>query len=105
MNSKTITGIGAGIAAAIIAVSFFAISSPEQNGIEPTITKNKNIGLVVNVPASEITVQQLGEIYEEAASTGIGRSNVYLFWNLVEPQKGEYNFQETDIFMSLNKKK
>ncbi len=104
MNSKTITGIGAGIAAVIIAVSFFAISSTEQNGIEPMITKNENIGLVVNVPASEITVQQLGEIYEEAASTGIGRSNVYLFWNLIEPQKREYNFQESDIFMSLNKK-
>ena len=104
MNSKTIAGIGAGIAAVIITVSFFAISYPEQNGIEPTITKNENIGLVVNAPALEITVQQLGEIYEEAASTGIGRSNVYIFWNIVEPQKREYNFQETDIFMSLNKK-
>ena len=59
----------------------------------------------MNAPASEITVQQLDEIYEEAASTGMGRSNMYLFWNLIEPQKGEYNFQETDIFMSLNKKK
>jgi len=104
LNSKTIVGIGAGIAAVIITVSFFAISSTEQNGIEPMITKNENIGLVVNAPASEITVQQLDEIYEEAASTGIGRSNVYLFWNMVEPQKREYNFQETDIFMSLNKK-
>jgi len=104
LNSKTIAGIGAGIAAVIITVSFFAISYPEQNGIEPTITKNENIGLVVNAPALEITVQQLGEIYEEAGSTGIGRSNVYLFWNIVEPQKREYNFQETDIFMSLNKK-
>jgi len=104
LNSKTIVGIGAGIAAVIITVSFFAISSTEQNGIEPMMTKNENIGLVVNAPASEITVQQLDEIYEEAASTGIGRSNVYLFWNMVEPQKGKFNFQETDIFMSLNKK-
>jgi len=104
LNSKTIAGIGAGIAVIIIAVLIFVISSPEQNGIEPMITKNENIGLVVNAPASEITVQQLDEIYEEAASTGIGRSNVYLFWNMVEPQKREYNFQEADIFMSLNKK-
>jgi len=104
LNSKTIAGIGVGIAAVIITVSFFAISSPEQNGIEPTITKNENIGLVVNAPASEITVQQLGEIYEEAASTGIGRSNLYLFWNLIEPEQGKYNFRESDVFMSLNKK-
>ena len=104
MNSKTIACIGVGITTVIITVSFFAISSTEQNGIEPMITKNENIGLVVNAPASEITVQQLDEIYEVAASTGMGRSNMYLFWNLIEPQKGEYNFQETDIFMSLNKK-
>jgi len=104
LNSKTITGISAGIAAIIITVSIFAISSPEQNVIEPTITKNENIGLVVNPPTSEITVQQLGEIYEEAASTGIGRSNVYIFWNLIEPEQGKYNFRESDVFMSLNKK-
>ncbi len=104
MNSKTIAGIGAGIAAVIITVSIFAISSTEQNGIEPTITKNEKLGLVINTPTSAVTIQQLDEIYEEATSTGIGRSNVYLFWNMVEPQKGKYNFQETDVFMSLNKK-
>ncbi len=104
MNSKTIAGIGAGIAAVIIIVSVFAIFSSEQNGIESTITKNENIGLVVNPPTSEITVQQLDEIYEEAATTGIGRSNVYLFWNLIEPEQGKYNFRESDVFMSLNKK-
>jgi hypothetical protein len=103
LNSKTIAGIGAGIAAIIIAVSVFAISSTEQNGMEPT-TKNENIGLIVNAPTSEITLQQLDEIYDEAASTGIGRSNVYLFWNLIEPEKGKYNFQQTDALMSLNKK-
>jgi len=92
LNSKTIAGIGAGIAAVIITVSIFAISSTEQNGIEPTITKNEKLGLVINTPTSTVTIQQLDEIYEEAASTGIGRSNVYLFWNMVEPQKGKYNF-------------
>ncbi len=104
MNSKTIAGIGAGIAAVIITVSLFAISSTEQNGIEPMIIKNEKLGLVINTPTSAVTIQQLDGIYEEAASTGIGRSNVYLFWNMVEPQKGKYNFQETDVFMSLNKK-
>jgi len=104
LNSKTIAGIGAGIAAIIIAVSIFTISSPEQNGIEPTITKNENVGLVVNAPMNAVTIQQLDEIYEEAATTGIGRSNVYLFWNLIEPEKGKHNFRESDVLMSLNKK-
>ena len=104
MNSKTIAGIGAGIAVIIIAVLIFVISSPEQNGIEPMITKNENIGLVINTPTSAVTIQALDEIYDEAASTGIGRSNVYLFWNLIEPEKGKHNFRESDVFMSLNKK-
>ncbi len=103
MNSKTIVGISAGIAAVIITVSFFAISSPEQNGIEPTNKKWKHWSCC-ECTASEVTVQQLGEIYEEAASTGMGRSNLYLFWNLIEPEQGKYNFRESDVFMSLNRK-
>jgi len=104
LSSKTIAGIGAGITAVIITVSFFAISFTEQNGIEPTITKNENIGLVVNAPTGAVTIQALDEIYDEAASTGIGRSNVYLFWNLIEPEKGKHNFRESDVLMSFNKK-
>ncbi len=102
MNSKTIAGIGAGITAVIILVIFAASS---DSGIEPqTITKNENIGLVVNAPTGAVTIQALDEIYDEAASTGIGRSNVYLFWNLIEPEKGKHNFRESDVFMSFNKK-
>ncbi|HET6517180.1 MAG TPA: hypothetical protein VFG25_03055 [Nitrosopumilaceae archaeon] len=101
MNRKAITGIGAGIAVLIIVVIFVTNS---DFGAVQNIQKNEKLGLVINTPTTAVTLQQLDQIYEEAASTGIGRSNVYLFWNLVEPQKGEYNFQEPDIFMSLNKK-
>lgn len=102
LNSKTIAGIGAGIAAIIVIVVFVASS---DSGIEiQTEPKNEKLGLVINTPTSAVTIQQLDEIYDEAASTGIGRSNVYVFWNMIEPQKGKYNFQETDISMSLNKK-
>ncbi|HSB50818.1 MAG TPA: hypothetical protein VLC72_05775 [Nitrosopumilaceae archaeon] len=105
MNGKIIAGIGAGIAIVIIVVSIFAFSNLEQNGIGlQTISRNEKLGLVINTPTSAVTIQQLDEIYEDAASTGIGRSNVYLFWNMVEPQKGMYNFHDTDVLMSLNKK-
>ena len=102
MNNKIIAGIGAGVAVIIIAVVF---ATGFDSGIDTqTMPKNEELGLVINSPTTAVTVQQLDKIYEEAASTGIGRSNVYLFWNMVEPQKGVYNFQESDVFMSLNKK-
>ena len=107
MNSKIIAPIGAGIAAVIIGLSIFAMTSEsEQDGaIQPqTIIKNEKLGLVINPPTKEIPLQQLAKIYEDAAFTGIGRSNVYLFWDTLEPEKGEYNWEQPDILMSLNKK-
>jgi hypothetical protein len=103
MKGKPIAGISVGIAVIIIAVAIFVITS--DSGLVPqTIQRNEKLGLVINAPMSSVTIQQLDEIYGDAASTGIGRSNVYLFWNLVEPQKDEYNFRETDALMNLNKK-
>ena len=106
MNDKKIAGIGGIIAAIIVTISVFALTfEPDQDGLDPqTILKNEKLGLVINSPSNEITIQQLAGIYEDAALTGIGRSNVYLFWNLLEPDKNEYNFKNTDVLMSLNKK-
>lgn len=102
MNSKAIAGLGGGIAVVIIVLILAANS---DFGIDTqNMQKNEKLGLVINTPTSAVTLEQLDQTYEEAASTGIGRSNVYLFWNMIEPQKGVYNFQESDIFMSLNKK-
>ncbi|MCH8833378.1 MAG: hypothetical protein IIA81_03705 [Thaumarchaeota archaeon] len=105
MNSKVIAGIGVGITIVIV-VSILAITSePEQNVVAPqTLPKNEKIGLVINTPTNEITLQELEKVYEEAASSGIGRSNVYLFWNLVEPEKNEYNFRDVDVLMTFNRK-
>ncbi len=105
LNRKIIGGIGAGITIAIIIVSIFAFSNLEQIGIGlQTMPRNEKLGLVINTPTKAVTLQQLDEVYEDAASTGIGRSNVYLFWNMIEPQNGVYNFHDTDVLMSLNKK-
>ncbi len=106
MNNKTIVGIGVGIGVVIIAILIFTIASDSgQNGIEPKIiTKNEKLGLVINTPTSAVTIQQLAQTYEDASLTGIGRSNVYMFWDITEPEKGQYNFKETDILMSLNRK-
>ena len=102
MNSKIIAGICAGIVTIIIVIVVYTTVS--NSGFEsPATSRNEKLGIVVNPPTTAVTIQQLDEIYEDAASTGVGRSNVYLFWNLVEPQKGKYNFLESDTLMTLNR--
>jgi hypothetical protein len=98
---KKILGVVAGIAV-IIAVA--AVLILPSSGITVTVEPNEKIGLVINSPTSSITIQELDQIYSQASSTGIGRSNVYLFWDLVEPVRGEYDWRQSDALMSLNKK-
>ena len=50
-----------------------------------TSSNNESIGMVINSPSSSVTLYQLDEIFTDASSSGIGRSNVYLYWNVVEP--------------------
>ena len=90
--------VGIGVVIAIIAVGL-SIS----NTISPQQT-NEKIGLVINSPNQSTTLQELDQAYSDASDTGIGRSNVYLFWNLVEPVRGEFDWQQSDILMGLNEK-
>jgi hypothetical protein len=99
---KKILGVAVGIAVIIAIVAVvLTLPSPE---IIPTQKTNENIGLVINSPNQSISLQKLDEIYSEASSTGIGRSNVYLFWNIIEPQRGEFDWSQSDVMMGLNEK-
>jgi len=69
-----------------------------------TQSTNESIGLVINSPSSSVTLQQLDEIFTDASSTGIGRSNVYLYWNMIEPVEGAFDWSQSDILMGLNEK-
>jgi len=99
---KKILGVIAGIAI-VIAISVIVLNLFDSE-IITTQKTNEKIGLVINSPKQTTTLQYLDEIYLKAASTGIGRSNVYLFWNLVEPVRGEFDWKQSDALMSLNKK-
>jgi len=95
------------IAIIIASISLIAISSvllftPDLD-LQPAITQNEKIGLIVNTPSNTITLDELNEIYSQASSTGVGRNNLYLFWNLIEPEKRNYDWQQSDILMNLNK--
>jgi hypothetical protein len=93
-----VIGIGViiGIASLVLSISDIDIISPQQT--------NEKIGLVINSPNQSTTLQELDQVYSKASDTGIGRSNVYLFWNLVEPVRGEYDWKQSDVLMSFNKK-
>ena len=95
----------------VIALVFVLISSEnsidDTNTIIPQVspkTNNESIGMVINSPFSSVTLQQLDEIFTDASSSGIGRSNVYLYWNMIEPVEGKFDWLQSDILMGLNEK-
>ena len=95
----------------VIALVFVLITSDnsidDTNSIIPQVspkTNNESIGIVINSPSSSVTLQQLDEIFTDASSSGIGRSNVYLYWNVIEPVEGKFDWLQSDILMGLNQK-
>lgn len=99
MEKKIFLAIGIAIAVAVAIMA--ALPTTPQF---PVVVQNEKLGLVVNTPTQEVTLDQLKQVYSEAASTGAGRSNLYLFWNRIEPEQGQYNWRDADILMELNKK-
>ena len=96
---------------AVIALVFvFIVSDNSVDDTDTTISQvspkvnNESIGMVINSPSSSVTLQQLDEIFADASSTGIGRSNVYLYWNMIEPVEGKFDWLQSDILMGLNEK-
>jgi len=100
---KKILGVIAGIVV-VIAIAGITLSLSSEEIVIPPQKTNEKIGLVINSPNQAVTLQDLDDVYSKAASAGIGRSNVYLFWNLVEPVRGEFDWKQSDVLMSFNKK-
>lgn len=92
--------LGGAIAGGVIAVVIAMVFLPTQTA---PIQKNEKLGLNIMTPTTTPTLSDLRDAYAEAASTGIGRSNVYLFWSALEPQQGQYDWKTPDALMSLNK--
>lgn len=90
----------AAVAIIAIASSFLLLSG---TGFQPTISHNEKLGLVINPSSNKITLDDLKNYYTKASSTGIGRTNLYLFWNLIEPEKGNYDWKQSDLWMNLNR--
>ena len=99
---KKILGIGVSIAI-ILSIIGITLTTSISVPVVPQTTNDK-IGLVINTPSQSVSLQQVDKIFTDASSTGIGRSNVYLFWNIVEPERGEFDWNQSDILMGLNEK-
>ena len=97
VNKKILAGtIAVGVIAVVIAVTLLSTQTT-------ILQKNEKLGLYILSPSATPTLADLKEAYAEATSTGIGRSNVYLFWPTLEPQQGQYDWKIPDALMSLNK--
>lgn len=99
MNKKILGSVIAGIVI-VVGIAAYGLTLEPENG---STIRNDKLGLVINPPTTSPTLQSLEKIYSEASSTGIGRSNMYMFWSVIEPEKGAYNWDQFDILMSLNK--
>jgi hypothetical protein len=105
LNKKILgASIGAGATIAIIVV-FLVLLPLLQSGPSPptNITHDSKLGLVIMSPTQKPTLDEIKGAYAQAASIGIGRSNVYLSWPLMEPKQGTYNWSYSDILMGLNR--
>ncbi|MDC0605310.1 hypothetical protein OAO63_01535 [Nitrosopumilus sp.] len=94
--------IGIIIPALIVIIAALILISPSSE--TSTQNTNEKIGMVINSPSSSVSLKQIDEIFTDASSTGIGRSNVYLFWNVIEPVEGNFDWSQSDIIMGLNEK-
>jgi hypothetical protein len=100
LNKAIIGGMIAVVAIAAIASAF--LFSPNSGFIQSS-SHNEKLGLIINPPSNKITLDDLKNYYTQASSTGIGRTNLYLFWNLFEPEKGNYDWKQSDLWMDFNK--
>ena len=89
---------------ALLSLDDITFENSEIQSPISTSSNNESIGMVINSPSSSVTLYQLDEIFTDASSSGIGRSNVYLYWNVIEPVEGKFDWSQSDILMGLNQK-
>jgi len=106
LNSKII-----GIAILVVAIGgasayFLTKSDSVDTNSFPnqSISQNEKISLVINTINPPKSIDDLEEAYKVASISGAGRTNLYVHWNQLEPEKGNFDWRVTDIMMKLNEK-
>ena len=106
MNSKVIGIVIIVIAVAGASAYFLTKSDPinVDSISDQLITQNDKVGLVINTIYPPKDIDELESSYKIAASSGIGRTNLYIHWDILEPERENYDWRVTDIMMKLNNK-
>ena len=106
MNSKII-----GIIILIVAIGgssayFLTKDNPVDTSSLSDNYKNQNekIGLVINTINPPKNLTDLESVYKIASTSDVGRTNLYVHWDKLEPEKGNFDWRVTDIMMKLNEK-
>ena len=89
MNSKII-----GIAILVVAIGGSSAYLLTKNDSIDTsqisnesIYQNDKVGLVINTVNPPKDIPELEDVYKIASSSGIGRTNMYVHWDHIEPEK------------------
>jgi|TARA_B110000014_G_scaffold250627_1_gene227105 hypothetical protein len=69
-----------------------------------SLNQNDKVGLVINTVNTPQGIDDLENSYKIASTSGIGRTNMYVHWDYLEPEKGNFDWRVTDIMMKLNEK-
>ena len=103
MNSKLVGIVILVVAIGGTSVYFLMKDSPDQ--IDTMyLEQNEKIGLVINTINAPKNIEDLEKSYKIASTSGIGRTNLYVHWDRIEPEKGTFDWRVTDIMMNLNNK-
>ena len=106
MNTKII-----GIVILVVAIGgasayFITKNDPVETNSFSTqpISQNEKISLVINTINPPQSIDDLEDAYKVASTSGAGRTNLYVYWSQIEPEKGNFDWRVTDIMMKLNEK-
>ncbi len=103
MNSKII-----GIVILIVAIggssAYFLTKNESVDISNESIIQNEKVGLVINTINPPKNIDDLEKSYKIISTSGIGRTNLYVHWDQLEPTKGNFDWRITDIMMTLNEK-
>ena len=66
--------------------------------------QNEKIGIVINTINSPKSIDDFDNAYKIASTSGVGRTNLYLHWNYLEPEEGTFDWRVPDIMMKMNEK-
>ena len=103
MNSKII-GIAILVVAIVGASAYFLTKNDTSDTFTKSLYQNEKIGLVINTINPPESIDDIEKSYKIAATSGVGRTNLYVHWDSLEPEKGNFDWRVSDIMMKLNEK-